>query len=78
MIEQILSYDILGLITVQTYLIIALIDLVLCAAFDKKNKSAIKLLCQSLIWPWNVIVLCIGAIIVVLVFLFAVIRKMCK
>lgn len=78
MIEQILSYDILGLINIQTYLIIALIYLVPCAAFDKKNKSEIKLICQALIWPWNVIVLCIGAITLVAVFLLAFIEKMCK
>lgn len=54
--NEFLSYEILGLITVQTYLIVAAIDLILCSAFNKKNKPFSKLVAQALIWPLNFVI----------------------
>lgn len=72
--NEFLSYDIFGIMAVQTYLIVALVDLILCAAFNKKDKSLQKLVGQALIWPLNFIVisvLFIGGCILALLALIA-------
>lgn len=54
--NQFLSYEILGIMSVQTYLIVAAISLVLSLAFGKDKNSFPKEVCQALIWPLSLTV----------------------
>lgn len=49
--HQFLSYEILGILTVQTYLIVAFLDLAFCSALNRKNKPFGRLFGQACIWP---------------------------
>lgn len=76
--KEFLSYDILGLITVQTYLIIALIDLIIRAAFSEKNKPFSKQAAQALFWPIKYTIIAALFVIGVVVALLALTSKVFK
>lgn len=70
-----LNYEILGLITVQTYLIIAFADIVLSCAFNKKNKPFSKLSTQALIWPLKLTLMASMFVFLAVIGLVALIAK---
>lgn len=79
--NEFLNYEILGLITVQTYLIIAFVDLVIGLGFSKKGSSASPLhvcIAKALLWPIHSAALVLTFTAVIAVFVFAVIVKLCR
>lgn len=79
--NEFLNYEILGLITVQTYLIIAFVDLVIGLGFSEKGSSASPLyvcIAKALLWPIHSAALVLTFTAVMVVFIFAAIVKLCR
>lgn len=77
--NEFLNYEILGLITVQTYLIVAFIDLILGLGFSKKGSKASPLhvcIAKALLWPIHLAALSLLFAAVIVVFVFAAIMKL--
>jgi len=74
--QEFLNYELFGLMTVQTYLIIAVGCFVIDMAVDKKGTPAAKLFCSALIWPHTIFIFVL-CLVMCLLNVLVLILKIC-
>ncbi|QQV88313.1 hypothetical protein pEaSNUABM27_00010 [Erwinia phage pEa_SNUABM_27] len=73
--NEFLHYSILGIMTVQTYLIIAAIDLFLQCWLSKKHRHFSNRVARALAWPILIVVLIIIFVLASFVGLYEIMSK---
>lgn len=76
--QEFLNYELFGLMTVQTYLIIAVGCFVIDMAIDKKGTPAAKLFCSALIWPYTIFIFVLCLVMCLFIGIISVIDRMRK
>ena len=74
--SEFLNYEILGIISVQTYLICAFITFVFLGLIAKKGADFSKLVCKAFVWPYVILLLALIALGTLFVGILTIVASM--